>query len=360
MVEGSLVGRWKAMRWSTTKLQSKADLAFFTLRREGGWPKLKVLEVMEPLYVLPRGMDKDGTAPSNLVELKVLEPLYVLPRGMDKDGTAPSNLVECDRLMERTLGEVVLTEEQRGTVLEKLLRSGKNLKDHGYIDLWTQFFESLPQPKVDDGSILKDPMEEKYITEEELVQERAFIKTPKGRISKSLEDEEEESTDDNDLDDDVRMREEEEERRAAIPTRKEWEKLKKKVGERESESVGDMGRLEEEKEEAMDQREEEAEHEIGQPAQEEEKMEQEEKEEEASMEQREEEMEQEEEEGIEQQEEELEESEKEQQQEKMENNEEQQQQHAPKTVYTRRKQTVEAAGLPKNSPDLKRLPSQQS
>ncbi|GBG72540.1 hypothetical protein CBR_g12111 [Chara braunii] len=361
-------------------------------RFEGWWPELKkVVEVMEPLYVLLRRMDKDGTAPLNLVEY--------------------------DRLTERMLGEVMLTEEQRRTVLEKaiamkvmgmwstatpaernwssmdlvhskrrnrlnpstleklvyihwnmqLLHSGKNLKDAGYIDLWAQFFESLPEPEVDDGSILKDPVEEKDKTEDELVRERAFIKTPKGRIPKSLEDEEEEEecTDDSDLDDEVwkgktpwsetssegevdessdddfelgiptsipcttyvgrreaaqrcrerppttpsqcttnttahyniqldvevpqtdtdmemvlhrrpidtneeevdrakawadadqervqrRMREEEE-RRAAIPTRRELEKLKKKVGEQESEPVGNMGRLEEEKEEAMGQ-----------------------------------------------------------------------------------------------------------
>ncbi|GBG61700.1 hypothetical protein CBR_g23215 [Chara braunii] len=502
MVEGSLVGRWKAMRWSTTKLQSKADLVFFTSRSEGWWPELKKV-------------------------VAVMEPLYVLLRRMDKDGTAPSNLVEYDRLLERILAEVVLAGEQRRTVLEKvrdrmkmmrqpghalaflldprrrepkwlldrdialvqnafspsewwathvgdvpelqaiamkvmgmcstvtpaernwssmdlvhskrrnqlnpstleklvyihwniqLLHSEKNLKDVGYIDLWAQFFESLPEPEADDRYILKDPVEEKDKTEEELVQERAFIKTPKGRILKSLEDEEEEEdcTDDNDLDDEVwkgktswseassegevdessdddfeleipssipcttyvgrreaaqrrrerppttpsqcmanttahysiqsdievpqtdtdmemtlhrspintdeeeadrakawadadqervqrRMREEEE-RRATIPTRRELEKLKKKVGEQESEPVGNTGPLEEEKDEAMGQREEEAEHEIGQPREEEEKMEeQEEGEEEAGMEQQEEEEEEgEEEAGMEQREE---------------------------------------------------------
>ncbi|GBG77845.1 hypothetical protein CBR_g25776 [Chara braunii] len=295
MVEGSLVGRWKAMWWSMTKLQSKADFVFFSLRKEGWWPELK-----------------------NVVE--VMEPLYVLLQRMDKGGTAPSNLVEYDWLMERTLAEVVLTEEQRRTVLEKatccmkmmrqpilsdmrkfhtkptehnprrkdkkmwdgdavadsntispsewwathggdvpelqaismkvmgmwstttptqrnrssmdlvhskrrnrlnpstleklvyihwnmhLPKSGNNLKDHGYIDLWAQFFESLPAPEVDDGSILKDLVEEKDKTEEELVRKRAFLKTPKGRVPKSLEDEqeeEEECTDDNDLDDEV-------------------------------------------------------------------------------------------------------------------------------------------------------------
>ncbi|GBG88522.1 hypothetical protein CBR_g47993 [Chara braunii] len=407
MVEGSLVGRSKAMRWSTTKLQSKADLVFFTSRTEGWWPKLKkVVEVMEPLYVLLRRMDKDGTAPSNLVEY--------------------------DRLMERMLAEVVLTEEQRRTVLEKaiamkvmgmwstmtpaernwssmdlvhskrrnrlnpstlelvyihwnmqLLQSGKNCKDHDYIDLWAQFFESLPEAEVNDGSILKDPVE-KDKTEEELEEctgdsnlddEVWKGKTPwleassEGEVDESLDDDfelgippsilcttyvgrreaaqrrqerppttpfqctanttarhniqsdvelpqtdtdmemelrpgpintDEEEADrakawaDADQEQVQRRMREEEERRAAIPTRIELEKPKKKVGERESEPVGDMGRLEEEKEEAMGQREEEAAHEIGQPGEEEEKMEEQEEEEEgAGMEQREEEMEQE-------------------------------------------------------------------
>ncbi|GBG73656.1 hypothetical protein CBR_g16999 [Chara braunii] len=231
MVEGSMAGRWKAMRWSTTKLLSKADFVFITLRRESWWPELKkVVEVMEPLY--------------NLL------------RRMDKDGTAPSNLVEYDKLMERMLGEVVLTTEQRDTVLEKmrdhmtnaaigarlapternwssmdlvhskrrnrlnpstleklvyihwnmqLLRSRKNVKDNGYIDLWAQFFKSLPEPEADDGSTLNEPVEEKDKTEEELLRERAFTKTPKGRIPKCLEhkDEDEERTDDSDLNDEV-------------------------------------------------------------------------------------------------------------------------------------------------------------
>ncbi|GBG61939.1 hypothetical protein CBR_g26102 [Chara braunii] len=567
MVEGSMVGRWKAMRWSTTKLQSKADLVFFTLRMESWWPELKkVVEVMEPLY--------------NLL------------RRMDKDGTAPSNLVEYDKLMERMLGEVVLTTEQRDTVLERvrdhmkmmqqpvhalaflldprrrepkwlldrdsalvqnalnylqrqidgpwksdahvnilsdlrefhmkptdhnprrkdrkmweedaiadlhcnqsnghvehgnsggaelvfedlvhskrrnrlnpstleklvyihwnmqLLRSGKNVKDNGYIDLWAQFFESLPEPEADDGSTLNEPVEEKDKTE--------------GRIQKRLEheDEEEKRTDDSDLDDEVwkgktpwseasseeevdessdddfelglpppipcttyvgrraatqrhrerppatpsqcpantatqyniqsdvdlpqtdtdmemvlhtrpidtdeedadrakawadadrervqrRMREEEE-RRAAIPTRRELEKMKKRVGERESQPVGGAGRLEEDKEDALGQQEGEAEQEIGQPAQEEENMNTQEEEEDDGMDQREEEM-KDDGEGVEHQEEDLEESGKEQRQEMMENGEEEEEKNAPTTVYKRRKRTAEAAGSPENSPDF--------
>ncbi|GBG79582.1 hypothetical protein CBR_g29729 [Chara braunii] len=450
MVEGSLAGRWKAMRWSMTKLQSKADLVFFTLRREGWWTELKkVVEVMEPLYALLRRMHKDGTAPSNLVEYP--------------------------RLIERALAEAVLTAGQRGRVLEKVRdrmkmmwqpvhtlafilvprrREPKELldrdnalvqnalrylqrqiggpwKSEAHVEILSDLREFHKKPTAYDprrkdskmwdddavadcdrispsewwathgGSVpkLQSIAIKKDKTEEELVRERAFIKTPKGRIPKSLEDEEEECTDDSDLDDEVwegktpwseassegevdessdddfelgipssipcttyverreaaqrrrerppttpsqctanttaryniqsdvklpqtdtdmemvlrpgpintdeeaadlakawagsdqervqrRMREEEE-RHAAIPTRRELEKLKKRVGERESEPVGSMGQLEEEKEEVMGQQEEEAEHKMGQPAQEEEKMEeQEEDEKQAGMDQR--------------------------------------------------------------------------
>ncbi|GBG87593.1 hypothetical protein CBR_g45745 [Chara braunii] len=95
VVDATNVGKWKAMRWSSAKLQAKADLVYFTLRRDAWWTELrKVVEMMEPLYLLLRRMDKDGTAPSKLVEY--------------------------DRLMERMLAEVVLTPEQRSSVLEKV------------------------------------------------------------------------------------------------------------------------------------------------------------------------------------------------------------------------------------------------
>ncbi|GBG77577.1 hypothetical protein CBR_g24024 [Chara braunii] len=524
MVEGSLVGRWKAMRWSTTKLQSKADLVFFTLRSEGWWPELKkVVEVMEPLYVLLRRMDKDGTAPSNLVEY--------------------------DRLMERMLAEIVLTEEQRRMVLEKvrdcmkmmpqpvhalaflldqrrrepkwlldrdnalvqnalrylqrriggawksdahvqilsdlrefhtkptgynprrkdkkmwdgdavansntispsewwathggdvpelqaiamkvmgmwssatpaernwssmdlvhskrrnrlnpstleklvyihwnmqLLHSGKNLKDAGYIDLWTQFFESLSEPEVDDGSILKDSLEEKDKTKDELVRERAFIKTPKGRIPKSLEDEEKEEkcTDDSDLDDEVwkgktpwseaSSEGEDDEsldddfelgippstpcttyvgRREAAQRRRERPPTTPSQCTANTTAhyniQSDVERRRKKRRQASERRRQNTR--LASQEEEEKMEEQEEGEEEAGMEQREEEMEQEQGEGTDQQEEELEESEKEQQQEKTANIEEEQQQHAPTTVYKRRKRTVEAAGSSENSPDF--------
>ncbi|GBG58738.1 hypothetical protein CBR_g138 [Chara braunii] len=432
MVERSLVGRWKAMLWSTTKLQSKADLIFFTLRNEGWWPELKkVVEVMDVCIASEDGQGRDcpvkpcGVRPTNGEDAGggradggaatyVADSNTISPSEWwaTHGGDVPQLQAIAMKVMgmwstatpaERKWSSMDLFHSKRRnqlnpSTLEKLvyihwnmqlLHSGKNLKDVGYIDLWAQFFESLLEPEADDGSILKDPVEEKDKTEDKLVRERTFIKTLKGRIPKNLEDEEEEEecTDDNDLDDEgklmshqtmtelgippsiscttyVGMREaaqrrrerlpttpsqctanttahyniqsdvevpqtdtdmemvlchgpinkdeeeadraqawvnadqervqrrmrEEEERRAAIPTCRELEKLKKKVGEQESESVGNMGRLEEEKEEAIGQREEEAEHEIGQPREEKKKMEeQEEGEEEAGMKQQEEE-----------------------------------------------------------------------
>ncbi|GBG77235.1 hypothetical protein CBR_g23563 [Chara braunii] len=295
MVDATNVGKWKAMRWSNAKLQAKADLVYFTMRRDAWWTELrKVAEMMESLYLLPRRMDKDKTAPSNLVEY--------------------------DRLMERTLAEVVLTPEQQSSVLEKrqiggrwkskahvdimkdlrefhkrptaydpkwkdkkmweedevedvdtisllewwathggdapklqaiaikvmgmwstatpaernwssmdlvhskrrnrlkpatveklvyihwnmnLLRASKNLKDHHYVDLWAEFFESLPDAEEGDDPLLEVSEEEKGKTEEEQAREWALTKLPKARIPKNLEEDEEERTDDSDLEDEI-------------------------------------------------------------------------------------------------------------------------------------------------------------
>ncbi|GBG59926.1 hypothetical protein CBR_g66732 [Chara braunii] len=94
MVDRKNAARWTGIRWSTAKLKSKADLVYFTMRRDGWWMELKkVVDVMEPLY--------------NLL------------RRMDRDGTSSTNLVEYDDLIERKLAHVVLTEEQRASVMEK-------------------------------------------------------------------------------------------------------------------------------------------------------------------------------------------------------------------------------------------------
>ncbi|GBG65544.1 hypothetical protein CBR_g51427 [Chara braunii] len=94
----------------------------------------------------------------------------------------------------------------------------------------------------------------------------------------------------------VQRRMREEERGAAIPTRREMEKQKKKVGEHEPEHVWEMGQQKEEEEEEMGQQDEEEEHEMTHESQEEEEMEDEE--EKACMERREEEMEEDEGKGI--------------------------------------------------------------
>ncbi|GBG78694.1 hypothetical protein CBR_g27920 [Chara braunii] len=352
-----------------------------------------------------------------------------------------------------------------------LLRASKNLKDHHYVDLWAEFFESLPDAEAGDDPLLEMPEEETEKTKEEQAKERALTKLPKGWIPKNLEEDEEELTDDSDLEDEIwkgkapwsetssegeaedgsdddfelgavpsipgttyvgrrrttgchrecppttpcqgtantsahydiqsdvelpqtdtdinmvlrpgpidadeaeadrakamadadrervqrRMREEE--RRAAVPTRREMETQKNKVGEHEPKLVREMGQQEEEEEEEMGQQDEEEGHEMAHHVQEEEEMEEEE--EEACMEQREEEMEQDEGKCTDQQDEGLEdqhaervgESEEEQQHDEMANSKEeaQQQQHAPTTVYKRRKKTAQPAGSPENSPEF--------
>ncbi|GBG60499.1 hypothetical protein CBR_g5673 [Chara braunii] len=87
----------------------------------------------------------------------------------------------------------------------QLLRATNNsdANSEGYVDLWNSFFEALPEPDENDGSILKGPEDETEKTDEELVRQSNFVKTPKGSIPKKLEDEEDERTDDSDLDDEL-------------------------------------------------------------------------------------------------------------------------------------------------------------
>ncbi|GBG76964.1 hypothetical protein CBR_g23294 [Chara braunii] len=59
MADATNVGKWKAMRWSSAKLQAKADLVYFTLRRDGWWTELrKVVEIMA--VVSPTAEDGQG------------------------------------------------------------------------------------------------------------------------------------------------------------------------------------------------------------------------------------------------------------------------------------------------------------
>ncbi|GBG70541.1 hypothetical protein CBR_g6669 [Chara braunii] len=95
MVHGRNAVKWNAIRWSTSKLRARSDLVYFTLRSDEWWTGLnKVVEVMEPMFGLLRRMDHDGTGPTNLVEY--------------------------DDIIARKLGHVVLTVEQRASVMEKV------------------------------------------------------------------------------------------------------------------------------------------------------------------------------------------------------------------------------------------------
>ncbi|GBG86432.1 hypothetical protein CBR_g41429 [Chara braunii] len=95
MVNGRNAAKWNAIRWSTSKLRARSDLVYFTLRSDEWWTGLnKVVEVMEPMFGLLRRMDQDGTGPTNLVEY--------------------------DNMIERKLSHVVLTVEQRASVMEKV------------------------------------------------------------------------------------------------------------------------------------------------------------------------------------------------------------------------------------------------
>ncbi|GBG62980.1 hypothetical protein CBR_g34681 [Chara braunii] len=103
MVNGRNAVKWNAIRWSTSKLRARSDLVYFTLRSDDWWTGLnKVVEVMEPVFGLLRRMDQDGTGPTNLVEY--------------------------DDMIERKLSHVVLTVEQRASVMEKVKERMKMMR----------------------------------------------------------------------------------------------------------------------------------------------------------------------------------------------------------------------------------------
>ncbi|GBG83185.1 hypothetical protein CBR_g36801 [Chara braunii] len=277
MVDRRNAARWTGIRWSTAKLKSKADLVYFTLRRDGWWTELKkVVDVMEPLYNLLRRMDRDGTSPTNLVEydnlierklghvrqvggpwkgsdhLEVLGDLHEFhkeptpngPTRKNKKMWEPYARVDWERLTpsewwathgggvpdlqaiainvmgmwstatptERNWSSMDFVHSKRrnslkAETLEKLvyihwnmqlLRAANNSggNDEGYVDLWSSFFEAISEPDENNGSVLRFPEDESEKTDEEVVRQSSFIKTPKGRIPKKLEDEEDECTDD--------------------------------------------------------------------------------------------------------------------------------------------------------------------
>ncbi|GBG74586.1 hypothetical protein CBR_g18995 [Chara braunii] len=254
MVDVTNVGKWKAMRCSSAKLQAKADLVYFTLRRDAWWTELrKVVEMMKLLYLLLQRMDKDETAPSNLVEYdrlmeRMLAEVVLTPR-KDKKMWEPDAVTDADTILPsewwathggavpklqaivmKVMGmwSIATPEERNWSLMDlvhskrqnrlkpaaveklvyihwniNLLRASKNLKDHHYVDLWAEFFESLSDPEEGDDPLLEAPEVEKGKTEEEQVRERALTKLPKGRIPKNLEEDEEEHTNDKDLDDEI-------------------------------------------------------------------------------------------------------------------------------------------------------------
>ncbi|GBG69889.1 hypothetical protein CBR_g4717 [Chara braunii] len=146
----------------------------------------------------------------------------------------------------------------------QLLRAANNsgANGEGYVDLWSSFFEAIPEPDENNGSVLRGPEEETEKTDEELVPQSSFVKTRKGRIPKKLEDEEDECTDDGDLDDELwkgrgGLSDEtsgaEEEEDETIPTWREIERRKKKVGEKEPEKRRPLDAVQEREEEEQQQ-----------------------------------------------------------------------------------------------------------
>ncbi|GBG61702.1 hypothetical protein CBR_g23217 [Chara braunii] len=86
MVDGDYGARWRALRWSSTKLQRKADLVYYSVGCDSWWDKVKKI-------------------------VAIMEPVFSLLKRMDKEGVSPTNLVEYDDLIARRLTNVVLTKE---------------------------------------------------------------------------------------------------------------------------------------------------------------------------------------------------------------------------------------------------------
>ncbi|GBG73931.1 hypothetical protein CBR_g17646 [Chara braunii] len=95
MVDENYGARWRALRWSSAKLQNKADLVHYSLRCESWWDKVKKI-------------------------VAIMEPVFSLLKRMDKEGVSPTNLVEYDDLIARRLTNVVLTNMERENVMGKV------------------------------------------------------------------------------------------------------------------------------------------------------------------------------------------------------------------------------------------------
>ncbi|GBG73377.1 hypothetical protein CBR_g16091 [Chara braunii] len=185
MVDRKNAARWTGIRWSNAKVKSKADLVYFTMRRDGWWTELKkVVDVMEPAIAIKvMGMWSTAT------------PTEKNWSSMDFVHSKRRNSLKAE-----TLEKLVYIHWNM-----QLLRAANNngANGEGYVDLWSSFFEAIPEPDENDGSVLRGPEEETEKTDKELVRQSSFVKTPKGRIPKKLEDEEDECTDESDLDDEL-------------------------------------------------------------------------------------------------------------------------------------------------------------
>ncbi|GBG85654.1 hypothetical protein CBR_g40384 [Chara braunii] len=93
MVDKDYGASWRALRWSSAKLQRKADLVYYSVRCESWWDKVKKIVV-------------------------IMEPVFNLHKRMDKEGVSPTNLVEYDALIARRLRNVVLTKEREDVMVK--------------------------------------------------------------------------------------------------------------------------------------------------------------------------------------------------------------------------------------------------
>ncbi|GBG79806.1 hypothetical protein CBR_g30069 [Chara braunii] len=98
MVDEGCAAKWRALRWSGEKLQKKVDLVYYTVRSESWWAIVRKI-------------------------VAIMEPVYNLPKRMDREGVSPTNLMEFDDLIARKLANVVPTKKEREDVMDKV-------KDH--------------------------------------------------------------------------------------------------------------------------------------------------------------------------------------------------------------------------------------
>ncbi|GBG79807.1 hypothetical protein CBR_g30070 [Chara braunii] len=249
MVDENYGARWRALRWSSAKLQKKTDLVYYSLRCESWWDKVKkIVAIMEPMFSLLKRMDKEGVSPTNLVEYDDLiarrltnvvltkkeredvmakvkdrvqmmrQPAHAAAFLLDPQRRQPGWLNDPDSALtiairvlgmwstatsaERNWASIDFVHSKRRNnlspaSLEKLVYIHWNMqllcvrtnKDNGYVDVWGSFFEPLMKPTEEDQS-LDDGTTEKTVDEgEEEKRQKRLKKAPKGRIPRDLLDE---------------------------------------------------------------------------------------------------------------------------------------------------------------------------